>query len=203
MATFVTPIGRLGFPTVFMKKAPKGSTKEAYSTQIVFDKPEELKPLREIMKQVAIDKWGPDRAKWPNDVRRLNFDTYLSYNGKDGFPIRDGNEVSYDGYKGKVFFSAKDSDTQPQVVDLNRQPVIDQAEVYGGRRARLVINVWAYDNSNAKGIGFSLTHVMIYPDDGIRFAGGGSRQSASEAYAGIDDSYDDPANYGATGTDEL
>ena len=58
------------------------------------------------------------------------------------------------------------------VVDMNRQPVISEAEVYSGRNA--VVNISFYNiDKEKKGIGVNLNAVMLMPG-GERVGGGGS-----------------------------
>lgn len=78
------------------------------------------------------------------------------------------------------------SKTQPQVVDLNIQPILNRADVYSGCYARVNINFFAYSQSGNKGIGCGLNCIQKV-EDGEPLGGGVSAQEAfggSNSYTG-------------------
>ena len=124
-----------------------------------------------------------------NDLR-----TYLSVNGKCGWPFRDGDYQPYEGYSGMI--SVKASTTQrPGVVDMNVQPIISEEDFYPGCWARATVTVWPYDVESL-GVKFTLQNVQKVRDDARL---GGAVSNAEDDFTPVSGA-DDPANYGATGT---
>jgi hypothetical protein len=147
--------------------------------------------LRRLLSQAAKEKWGEDRAKWPGVLRSIDLSTYVSPSGKDGWPIRDGNTVAWDGFAGHFFARAgANADRKPGVVDAMRNHITEPSKVYGGLIARAQINAWAYDNAGNKGVSFGLNHLQIIKDDGTRF--GGAAGPVEEAFGAWDDGTMDP-----------
>ena len=105
-------------------------------------------------------------------------------------PIHDGDGVRpSDGMpfgeecKGHWVFTANANATRPpQVVDINRQPILDQSQVYSGMYGYVNINFFAYTASGRKGIGCGLNAVLKTRDGEVL---GGSRVSVDEAFADI------------------
>lgn len=86
-------------------------------------------------------------------------------------PIHDGDGVKQDGTpfgdecKGCwVFTASANADRQPQVVDRNVQPILDQSQIYSGVYANVAINVFPYIHTGKKGVGFGLTHIQKVRD---------------------------------------
>lgn len=201
----VTPEFRLAFPQVFKPKAAKGSTREQYSIVMMFPKSADIKGMRKLLRDAVIEKFGPDTAKWPPHFRAAKFSERVSLDGKDGWPITDGDARGYDGAAGCFCVSAKaNTDFKPLVVDINVQPVLDPAQVYGGLIARAQVGAWAYKHeSGSTGCGFNLLKLQILRDDGTRY-GGGMGGSAEDAFGpATTPAADDPANYAAPAGEEF
>lgn len=81
-------------------------------------------------------------------------------------PLRDGDVERPDdeAYQGKLFLTAR-STTRPGIVDRNLNPVIDPAEVYSGRWARVSLTTFVYNNNGNRGIGMGLQNVQLLEDD--------------------------------------
>ena len=112
-------------------------------------------------------------------------------------PIHDGDGVKQDGTpfgdecKGCwVFTASSNADRQPQIVDRNVQPILDQSQIYSGVYANVAINVFPYIHTGKKGVGFGLTHIQKVRDgevlggapvsaDKVFNALGGAQQSAN------------------------
>ncbi|NLT96820.1 MAG: DUF2815 family protein [Christensenellaceae bacterium] len=100
-------------------------------------------------------------------------------------PIHDGDGVRQSGEpygpecKGHWVMTAS-SKQQPEIVDLNLQPIINATEIYSGMYARVCVNFFAYANAGKKGIGCGLGPVQK-TRDGEPLAGG---ISAAEAFSG-------------------
>ncbi len=201
-----TPTGRMAYPYLFAPRTNEKTGKTAYEINVVIPKTADLMPLRKIIRDAIVEKWGEDKAKWPPNLRRLDLKSHLSVDGKDGFPLRDGDE-SLDkttgeprqGYEGCVYFCARTIKYPPGVVDHNVQRVLDPKQVFGGRRCNVQVNAYGYDNES-RGVSIGLQNVQILPDDGTRW--GGAPPKAEAAFKPVSDGSDDPSNYPATGTDD-
>lgn len=106
-------------------------------------------------------------------------------------PLYDGDGVRASGEpfgpecRGCMVITAS-SKSQPQVVDLNVQPILNQTEIYSGCYGRVNIGFFAYDQSGNRGLGCALNCIQKV-EDGEPLAGGISAQEAfggSNAYAG-------------------
>jgi hypothetical protein len=184
----VTMPFRLAFPEVFTAKAAIEGGKAKFGVTMLFAKDgTNLIPslqgagvldLRRLAFAAAKEKWGEDKAKWPVGVRNLDFKSHVSPNGKDGFPIRDGDMVDWDGFKGTLFIRAT-SEFRPGVIDARKQEILAQSEVFGGLLARAQVNAFAYDTAGNAGVSFGLSNLQILKDDGTSFSG---RQRAAEVF---------------------
>lgn len=158
---------------------------------------DQIMQARRLLHAQARLAWGQDTSKWHPRFRSLDFKTYLSPDGRDGWPIRDGDAVTWDGFAGHLFVKAS-SQFAPGIVDARRQPVLNPAtDVPAGLIVRCQVNAWDYDNSGNKGLSFGLLNLQIVRDDGVRF--GGRAQKAEDVFDALeaddDMSADNPANY--------
>lgn len=102
----------------------------------------------------------------------------------DGDGMRPSGECFGPECKGHMVITAS-SKSQPQVVDLNVQPILNQAEVYSGCYGRVSLNFFAYNQAGNRGIGCGLNCIQKIAD-GDPLSGGVSAQEAfggNNAYA--------------------
>lgn len=167
-----TPTFRVSFPAVFQARAnvnnPGAPAK--FSVVMLFNTadPVVAKGL-ETMKAAVIacltEKFGPDQAKWPKNMR---------------MPFRKGEEKDYEGYgKGVVFVSAS-SKMKPGLVDAALQPIIEPNEFYAGCYARATVNAYYYDKAGNKGVAFGLRNIQKVKD-GEAFSGAGKPENDFDA----------------------
>ena len=102
-------------------------------------------------------------------------------------PWRDGDDEEDRGSKGKEFdgffwMNVKNKRNQPGIVGPDRQPIMDEDEIYSGMWGYADIALSPYDYKGKKGIGAYLNNVMKTKDD-ERLDG---RQSAEDAFADIE-----------------
>lgn len=190
MATesIVTSPFRLAFPEVFAPKAAAEGGKEKYSITMLFPADgsllipsmpgEGVIALRRLALAAVKEKWGEDKAKWPANLRSLDFRSYCSPNGKDGWPVRDGDLVEWDGFEGQVFVRAA-SQFRPGMVNPKLQAIINPEDVFGGLICRAQINAYAYDTNGNRGVTFGLNNLQILKDDGTVFGG---KQNAADVF---------------------
>ena len=82
--------------------------------------------------------------------------------------------------KGHWVFTAS-SKIQPEIVDLNINPILDPTEIYSGLYARVGVTFFAYNASGKKGIGCGLETVQKL-QDGEPLS---NRASASDDFGSI------------------
>lgn len=97
----------------------------------------------------------------------------------DGDGLRESGEPYGEECRGHWVMTAS-SRIQPEVVDINRQPILNATEVYSGMYAQVFINFFAYNSNGKKGIGCGLGPVMKVSDGEPL----GGRVSAADAFAG-------------------
>lgn len=171
---------RLSYCHVWQPQAPQGGGEPKYSVTLLIPKSDvttinALYAEMEQAKQAGVNNtWGgtlPPIVKIP---------LY------DGDGVRQSGEPFGPECKGCMVIVAS-SKTQPQVVDLNVQPILNQAEVYSGCYGRVSLNFFAYNQAGNRGIGCGLNCVQKIAD-GDPLSGGVSAQEAfggSNAYAGV------------------
>lgn len=200
-----TPIGRMAFANLFEPRKNEKNGKESYGMLVVFPKETDLMPIRKMIRDAIVEKWGEDKSKWPPKMRAMDLKTHLSVDAKDGYPLRDGDLTEdkrtgepWQGFEGCVFFRAGSSKYAPGVVDHNVQRVLDPKQIFGGRRCIVQVNAYGYDNED-KGVNIGLQNVQILPDDGVRWDG--APPKAEAAFKPVADGSDDPSNYPAEDDD--
>jgi hypothetical protein len=186
--SIVTAPFRLAFPEIFAPKAGVEGGKEKYSITMLFPKDgtsllpaitgDGLLELRKLALEAVKEKWGADKSKWPANLKSLDFKTAISPSGKDGWPIRDGDAVEWDGFGGN-FFARASSQYKPGLVDAKLQAILDKETVFGGLICRAQINAFAYDNAGNKGVSFGVNNLQILKDDGTCFGG---KQNPAEVF---------------------
>lgn len=186
---------RLAFPEVFTPKAAVAGGRATYSVSLLFAKngqsafPQRTKgatimDLRRAAFEACVAKWGQDRAKWPATLKVIDPKTYISPTGKDGWPFRDGDLVSWEGYKGTIFIRAS-SKHRPGVVDARLQPIMSESDVFGGLIVQAHINAYAYDTNGNRGVTFGLDNLFILHNDGTVYSG---RPAASDVFEAAEES---------------
>lgn len=176
----ITAPFRLAFPEVFEPKSSVEGGKEKYSVTMLFPKDgsnlipsmpgDGITAIRKLLAAAITEKWGQDKAKWPASIKALDLKTYVSATGKDGFPLRDGDAVEWDGFAGQLFIRAS-SQFQPGMVDAKLKPIIDRNAIFGGLICRAQVNAFAYDNAGNRGVTLGLSNLQILKDDGTVFGG--------------------------------
>lgn len=93
-------------------------------------------------------------------------------------PIRDGEEKDGEEFQDCMFISARNQ-RKPQVVDSQRDPIIDQSEIYAGCYVNATMTSFAYNYEGVKGVSWSLGNVQKVKD-GEPF--GGKQATAEEEF---------------------
>ena len=90
-----------------------------------------------------------------------------------------------EAYANSYFLNAN-SVTQPRIVDADRQPILDQNEVYSGVYGRVSLNFYAFNKNGNKGIACGLNNLQKIRD-GEPFDG---HTRAEDDFADFDDDDD-------------
>lgn len=158
MANINTPTFRVSYPNVFKAKKNDLNGKDEFSVVALFKKGEDLTALKAAAAKAITDKWGPDKFKWPQNLRtpfRLQEERAKEVDGKRILPA--GHE------EGAVFLNLKSSQ-RPGVVDQNVQDILDESQFYAGCFARASVNAYAYDQKGNRGVSFGLGNIQKVKD---------------------------------------
>lgn len=163
----ITGKGRLSYAYVWEPRQQDGQEPK-YTTSFLLPKgdKETLKKFEaavEAAKEMGKSKkWG---GKIPASLK---------------LPLRDGDEEIDKGeeYRGHYFFNAS-SRSAPGIVDAQRNPILDKAELYSGCYARISVNLFPYDTNGNRGIGVGLNHIQKLGDGEPL---GGSRGKAENEF---------------------
>lgn len=161
---------RLSYAYLFNKFVPENGMGDAkYMTSILIPSGEKG-TLNAIKKAIEAAKAFGLVSKWGGkEPRKLDL------------PLRDGDEKEDDVYAGMMYINAK-SCNRPGIVDRNRNPIVDEEEIYSGVWAIVSVTFYPYNTSGNCGIACGLNNVMKFKDD-EQFGG---RISAENDFAGID-----------------
>lgn len=161
---------RLSFTHVFNKYSPNGEGDGKYMTNVLIPKSEKktIKALEQAIeaakKAGVVSKWGGKEPK------------------KLDMPLHDGDDKEDDVYQDHFYINAK-CNTRPGVVDKNKNPIVDEEEMYSGVWAFVSVTFYAYDASGNRGVACGLNNLMKFKDDDHL----GGRVSADSDFADIDD----------------
>lgn len=162
---------RLSYTHVFTKYAPDGDTDNGkYMTNVLIPKSEKqtVKALQQAIeaakKAGTVSKWG---GKEPKNLE---------------MPLRDGDTDKDDEVYEDCFFINAKSSTRPGICDKNKNPIVDEEEIYSGVYAYVSVSFYPYDKNGNRGIACGLNNIMKFKD-GERLGG---RTSAETDFADID-----------------
>jgi hypothetical protein len=171
---------RLSFPDLFEAKGFQGSPPK-FSATFLINKTENgelaYAPLMKAIDDVSKTAW---RGKADSVVKQLMGNTQR-------WPVKDGDDKDYDGYKGHYSLKASNA-ARPLVVDRERNPVAESdGVVYAGCYVNALVDVWAQDNKYGKAINVKLQGVQFAKDGETFGAGGGARVEDFDEISGGDD----------------
>ena len=167
----VTGTVRLSYANVWEPKSINGGA-EKYSVSLIIPKSDK-KTIAAINAAVdaAIDeglaKFG---GKKPNKVAIK-------------LPLRDGDTERNDEAYADSYFVNANSQTPPQIVDQNVNPIMDRSEIYSGVYARVSISFYAFNSNGNKGVACGLGNIQKVRDGQPL----GNRSSAEDDFTAIED----------------
>jgi len=146
---------RASYVNVFKSRVNDLSGDSEFSMQILIPKKDKatVKLIKEAMKVAAADKF---KDKIPKKMWN---------------PLRDGDKEGVGGVPedvepgsepyGKHYFMNIKNKRKPQVVDQNKQHVIDPDSFVSGDYCRVHINAFGFDTKGNKGVSFGLNSIQI------------------------------------------
>lgn len=159
----ISPTFRASFPALVEPRKMEGSVGEPkYSVVALWPKTCDLNPIKLLIREAAIAKWGktPDgKPKMPANAKN---------------PLRDGGEreESYPEFKDCIFATLSTT-RRVGIVNADNPPIpIVADEVYAGCYCRASISAYAYDKAGNKGVALSLDALQKVRD-GEAFGAGG------------------------------
>ena len=171
----ITGIVRLSYANVWEPKSINGGA-EKFSVSLIIPK-SDVKTLSAINGAIdaAIEEGkGKFGGKVPNKAAIK-------------LPLRDGDidRPDDEAYADSYFINAN-SNTAPQVVDKNVNPILDRSEVYSGIYARVSINFYAFNSNGNKGIACGLGNIQkIREGEPL----GGRTNAADDFSTDVDDDF--------------
>jgi len=172
---------RLSYVHVWQPQAPQGGEPK-YSVTILIPK-SDVNTLNAVYSEMENVKQAGVSSAWGGTLPPI-----VKIPLYDGDGVRPSGEPFGEECRGHMVMTAY-SKTQPQVVDLNVQPVLSQADVYSGCYARVNISFFAYNQTGSKGLGCGLNCIQKV-GDGEPLSGG---VSAQEAFGGSNAYHAGPA----------
>lgn len=152
----VTGEVRLSYANLFTPRAPQGGGDPKYSATLLIPKTDTatyqriLAAIEAATQSGVASKWNGQRPPMiPNPL----------HDG-DGARPSDGMEYGPECKGHWVLTASSKQDRPPQVVDAQRNPILNQAMIYSGAYAHVYINFYAYNAGGKKGIGCGLNAVQ-------------------------------------------
>ena len=171
----VTGVVRLSYANVWEPKSINGGA-EKYSVSLIIPKSDTktLSAINEAVNAAIEEGKGKFGGKIPNKAALK-------------LPLRDGDidRPDDEAYANSYFINAN-SNTAPQIVDRNVNPIIDRSEVYSGVYARVSINFYAFNSNGNKGIACGLGNIQKIRDGEPL---GGRTNAADDFATDVDDDF--------------
>ena len=179
LVKIVTPEFRAGFPALFeaRKANPTSATEKAkFSIVMLFQVADtaqskkenrskvDLEPLKNLVRNVIIEKFGADRTKWPK---------FGVNSGELQTPFRKGDvpeKKDKPGFGEGIEFAAASTLNKPGIVqpwagpDNRPAPLTVPSDFYGGCYARATVNAYYWEYMGKMGVSLSLQNVQKLRD---------------------------------------
>ena len=168
---------RLSYTHVFAKYTPNGGDPAdgKYQTNVLIPKSEK-ETIKALNAAIEAAKQAGVVSKWSGKVpKNLTM------------PLNDGDTAKDDElYEDHFYVNAK-CNTRPGIVDRNKQPIVDEEEMYSGVWAIVSVTFFPYEVSGNKGVACGLNNLMKWKDDEHL----GGRVSAEADFGDVDTSSED------------
>lgn len=171
----ITGVVRLSYANVWEPKSINGGA-EKYSVSLIIPKSDTktLNAINEAVNAAIEEGKGKFGGKIPNKAALK-------------LPLRDGDidRPDDEAYANSYFINAN-SNTAPQIVDKNVNPVLERSEVYSGVYGRVSINFYAFNSNGNKGIACGLGNIQKIRDGEPL---GGRTNAADDFATDVDDDF--------------
>ncbi|MBP3238139.1 MAG: DUF2815 family protein [Lachnospiraceae bacterium] len=150
------PTTRWSYVNVFEPKAINGGTPK-YSVSLIIPKTD-TRTIEKIKAAIQA-AYEEGQSKLKGNGKSVPTLSILKT------PLRDGDLERPDdeAYANSYFINAN-STNPPGIVDADRNPIIDRAEVYSGVYGRASINMYAFNTNGNKGIACGLNNLQKISD---------------------------------------
>ncbi len=149
----VTGIVRLSYANVWEPKSINGGA-EKYSVSLIIPKTD--------TKTVAAINEAVDAAI---EEGKSKFGGKIPNRAALKLPLRDGDiDRPDDEAYANCYFVNANSNTAPQIVNRQLEPVLDHSEVYSGVYARVSVNFYAFNSNGNRGIACGLGNIQKIRD---------------------------------------
>lgn len=167
----VTGLVRFSYLHVFEPEKIDENSDAKYSVSLIIPKKDKktIELIKERINNAILNgKQGKFQGKVPANLKT---------------PLRDGDveRPEDEAYEDSYFINAS-CKTKPGVVNKDRQPIIEQDEVYSGCYGLASITFYPFNTSGNKGIACGLNHIMKISDGEPL----GGRNSAESDFADVD-----------------
>ncbi|WP_366923850.1 DUF2815 family protein [Metallumcola ferriviriculae] len=171
----ITGVVRLSYANVWEPKSINGGA-EKYSVSLIIPKSDTktLGAINEAVNAAIEEGKGKFGGKIPNKAA-------LKLPQRDGDIDRPDDEA----YANSYFVNAN-SNTPPQVVDKDINPIFERSEIYSGVYARVSINFYAFNTNGNKGIACGLGNIQKIRDGEPL---GGRTNAAEDFVTDVDDDF--------------
>lgn len=144
---------RLSFPSLFEKKKFDGDTGDGkYMTTVLIPK-EEKETIDAIQKAITAAKTAGITSKWGGkEPKKLTM------------PLTDGDDTDDEYQQGHFTIKAK-SNMRPPVTGRDKNPIVDEEEIYGGVWAYVSVTFYPYNAAGNNGVAVALNAVQKFKDD--------------------------------------
>ena len=146
----ITPVARASYARL-LEPAKSLNDEMKYSVSLLFDSDADLSIMKKAAAIALMEKWGPDKEKWPKPLRS---------------PFRDGSEKDDPLYEGIIFVNCSSKEA-PQIIKRvgnTSVPLTTPEEVYSGMYIRATLTAFPYDKKGNRGVAFGLNNVMKVRD---------------------------------------
>lgn len=151
---FITPIGRLNYPNLYVPTSFSDEQKKNYSLEFIFEE-KDLKKIEDEVDRILKDAKDEKDKKWSSANKAV---------AKENF-LKDLGEDEENNLKGYYSFRAKNY-AKPTIYRINKTPITEEEkdEIYSGCLAKLCVEFGIYNVAGNKGIRAKLFSVMKFAD---------------------------------------
>lgn len=154
----ITPVFRVSYQHIWkpQEQESNGKKRNCWSVTAIFGKKQPNGKDTDLSQMYAL----------ANELKKVKFPN----GGIIKMPWKDGNDPEKTDlnknpeYKDSIIMTFRSYERPVGLVDIDRNPIIDEKEFYSGCFALASVNAFSYDLSTSKGISFGLCNLMKVKD---------------------------------------